>query len=256
MKTCIACAEEIQDAALLCRYCSTRQDDIGFLSGSSSIGSLTPTVSQVARRRTDIAWAAHLIEESSRSEAQYLESTVCNEANDVIKVLEAVLEEQPSQLNYSVSLRSNEGLFLKALGAAKDRGQNMHIRSLFEFNANYFCDGNFWQGDCTVDSLTTWDRMQTMKFVPHGRPIAAAAMIAVAEISRGKHLLQRPDNDDLEKDLNLVSQSVHELETALYAIEFAYPVIAEALRHDQYQNSLMNTTWRGDQKRYRPFPWP
>lgn len=256
MKTCIACAEKIQDAANLCRHCSTRQDDKGFLSQSSSKESPAPKVSQVTLNSSPIAWAAHLIENSSNYETPHPQSTLCNEVDDVAKVLDAALEGLPSGLKYSVSLRKKEGLFFKALGSAKDRGQNLQIKSLIQLGGTYFCDGRFWQGDCYGAHLTTWDRMEEMKFVPHGRPFAAAAMIVASEISHGKYLLKRPDERDLEKDLNLVAQSIEELETALYALQFAYPVIAEALRHDQYQNSLMNTTWRGDQKRYKPFPWP
>jgi hypothetical protein len=36
MKPCVACAEEIQNAAKLCRFCGTRQDDVSFLSAAKA----------------------------------------------------------------------------------------------------------------------------------------------------------------------------------------------------------------------------
>lgn len=256
MKNCIACAESIQEAAILCRYCSTRQDDKGFLSYGASKERPAPKVSKLDHRSSSIAWAAHLIDNGHSDETPHQQSTLCQEVDVVVEVLEMALGESQTGLKYSVSLRAREGLFYKALGSAKDRGQNLHIRSLMGLTTTYFCDGRFWQSDTYGAHLTTWDRMETLKFVPHGRPLETAAMIVAAEISYAKLLLKRPDEGDSEKDLNLVAQSIEELETALIVFQFAYPVITEALRHDAYQNSIMNTTWRGDQKRYKPFPWP
>lgn len=36
MKNCIACAEEIKSAALLCKHCGTRQDDSNFIQNYES----------------------------------------------------------------------------------------------------------------------------------------------------------------------------------------------------------------------------
>jgi len=257
VKNCIACREEIKGDALLCRYCNTRQDDISFWRDAES-NNRDDGESPLNSNRTGIWWAIYLGEEGRKSESCNTFSSVCNEVHDVALVLRELVfyANTSSPLNYVSSEREREGPFLRLLSSgAKDGGQTIQIRSPFIFGCNYFCDGNFWQMEIEGFGESTWDRMESMKFVPHGKPFFQAAMIVSNELDYAKSLLRKSTPADSDEDKAYVGGLIADLESVLLVMQLTEPTIRDVLAHHEYQISFLNTTWRGNQKRYKPYKW-